>query len=112
MLYLAGSTRTDITYDIHECRRFSHSPKRSHEIGVKNNTRYLKVTKTKGIIMTPNKDNARIDIYAAAEFTGLYTTEDKINPVSVKCRIGVLLTFGNEPFYGAPSFSLRLLCPR
>ena len=33
MLYLAGSTRPDIAYVVHQCARFSHSPKRSHKLG-------------------------------------------------------------------------------
>ena len=34
LLYLAGSTRPDISYAVHQCARFSHKPKASHEIGV------------------------------------------------------------------------------
>ena len=97
MLYLAGSTKPDISYAVHQCARFSHSPKQSHEIGVKHIARYLKGTQTKGIIMTPDSTNMRIDMYADADFAGLYTTEDKMDPVSVKSRTGVLLTFGNVP---------------
>ena len=97
MLYLAGITRPNIAYAVHQCARFSHSLKQSHEIGVKHIARYLKGTQTKGIILTPDKDNMRIDMFADADFTGLYTTEDKIDPVSVKIRTGVLLTFGNAP---------------
>ena len=26
LLYLAGSTRPDIAYDVHQCARFSHNP--------------------------------------------------------------------------------------
>jgi hypothetical protein len=92
MLYLAGSTWPDIAYAVHQCARFSHNPKRSHEIGVKHIARYLKGTQTKGVIMTPDKDNLRIDMYADADFAGLFAPEDKMDPVSVKSRTGVLLT--------------------
>ena len=47
--------------------------------------------------MTPDKDNLRIDMYANADFARVYTTEDKMDPISVKSRTGVLLTFGNVP---------------
>ena len=40
-------------------------------------------------------DNIRIDMYADADFAGLYTTEDKMDSISVKSRTGVILTFGN-----------------
>ena len=97
MLYLVGSTRSDIVYDIHQCVRFSYSPKRSHEIGVTHIARYLEGTQTKGIVMTPDKDNIRIDIYADADFAGLYTTENKIDHISINSITGVLLTFGTVP---------------
>ena len=95
MLYLADSTRPDIAYTVHQCAIFSHSPKRSYEIGVKHIDRYLKGTQTKGIIMTPDTENMGTDMYADADFSGLYSTEDKMDPVSVKIRSSVLLTFGN-----------------
>ena len=47
--------------------------------------------------MTPDKDNMRINVFADADFAGLYTTEDRMDPVSIKSRTGVLLTFGNVP---------------
>ena len=97
MLYLAGSTRSDIAYAVHQCARFSHNPKKSHEVGVKHIARYLKGTSTKGIIMSPDLKNMRIDLYTDADFADLYVTEDKMDPVSVKSKTGVLLTFGDVP---------------
>ena len=97
ILYLGGSTRPDIAYAVHQCVRFSRGSKRSHEIGVKHIARYLKGTQAKGIIMTPDKENLRVDMFCDADVAGLYSTEDKIDPVSVKSRSGVLLTFGNVP---------------
>ena len=47
--------------------------------------------------MTPDSDNMIIDMYADADFSGLHTTEDKMDLVSVKIRFGVLLMFGNDP---------------
>ena len=47
--------------------------------------------------MTPDKDIVRIEMYADADSVCLYTTEDKMDPVSVKSRTGVLFTFGNLP---------------
>ena len=32
LLYLAGSTRPDIAYAVHQCVRFSHDPKHGHEV--------------------------------------------------------------------------------
>ena len=97
LLYLAGSTRPDIAYAMHQCARFSRNPKHSHEIGVKHIARYLKGTRDKGIIMKPDTDNLCIDMYHDADFAGLYNTEDEQDPVSVKSWSGILLTFGNIP---------------
>ena len=47
--------------------------------------------------MKPVVNNLCIDMYADADFAGLYNTEDKQDPVSVKSRDGILLTFGNVP---------------
>ena len=86
LLYLAGSTRPDISYAVHECARFSHQPRASHEVGVKHIVRYLKGTKDKGLIMKPYKDNLKLDLFAAADFAGLFASEDKQDPISVKSR--------------------------
>ena len=53
LLYLAGSNRPDIAYAVHQCARFSHNPKASHEVGVKHIARYLRGTRDKGLIMKP-----------------------------------------------------------
>ena len=72
MLYLAGTSRPDISYSVHQCARFSHSPKHSHEIAVKHIARYLKGTRDKGFIMKPNMiDNLQFNLYADADFAGL-----------------------------------------
>ena len=47
--------------------------------------------------MSPDLKNMRIDFYADTDFAGLYTTEDKMDSVSVNSRTVVLLTFRNVP---------------
>ena len=97
LLYLAGSTRPDISYAVHQCARFSHQPRASHEVGVKHIVRYLKGTRDKGLIMKPTSDNLKLDLFADADFAGLFASEDKLDPVSVKSRTGILLNFGGVP---------------
>ena len=53
MLYLAGSTCPDIAFAVRKCARFSHNPKRIHEVGLKHIARYLKGTRIKGLNMVP-----------------------------------------------------------
>ena len=99
LLYLSGSSRPDIAYAVHQCARFSHNPKRSHEIVLKHIARYLKGTRGKGLIMVPNRDNMKLDLSADADFAGLYPMEDCTDPVSVKSRTGILLNFGDVPIF-------------
>ena len=58
--------------------------------------------------MTPDKNNLRIDMYADADFAGLFATEDKMDPVSVKSRTGVLLTFGSVPILWASKLQTEI----
>ena len=99
LLYLAGSTRPDISYAVHQCTRLSHQPKSSHDIGVKHIVRYLKGTRDKGLIMKPISKNLKLDLFADADFAGLFASEDKMDPISVKSRTGVILNFGGVPIH-------------
>ena len=47
LFYLAGISRPNIAYVVHQCARFSHNHKHAHEIGVKHGIRYLKGTRNK-----------------------------------------------------------------
>ena len=78
---------------------------------MKHIAQYLKGAQTKEIIMTRNKDNMRIGMYADADFVKMYTTENKMDPVSVKSRPGVLLPFGNVPILWSSNFNLKCLYP-
>ena len=93
LLYLGGSTRLDISYDVHQCARYLYKPRRSYETVIKQIERYLKGTKTKDHIMKPDKSKFQLDVYADADFAGLFTSEDKDDPISVKSRTGLLITF-------------------
>ena len=78
---------------------FSHNPRRSHEVALKQIGRYLKGTKAKGLIMKPNKTRLSLDLFADVDFAGLFTEEDRDDPISVKSRTGILFTFGEVPIY-------------
>ena len=70
LLYLVGISRPDITHAVHQCDMFSHNPKNSHEVGVKYIIRYLKGTKDKGLILSPDTTKLQLDLYADADFAG------------------------------------------
>ena len=44
MLYLSSKTIPDISFDVHQCDRFTHNTKASHETAVKRIFRYLQGT--------------------------------------------------------------------
>ena len=96
LLYLASNSRPDIAFAVHQCCRFNHCPKLIHEKAVKRIARYLKGTKTSGLIFDPNK-NLRLEMYCDADFAGLWNSEKSDDPVCVKSRSGVVITFGDVP---------------
>ena len=58
--------------------------------------RYLKGTADRGMVIKPDS-NLGLDLYADADFAGLFAVEDKEDPVCVRSRTGWLLTLGGVP---------------
>jgi hypothetical protein len=58
--------------------------------------RYLKTTQDKGLIIKPNQD-LHLELYADADFAGLWGQEDPTDPVSVRSRTGCVITLGGAP---------------
>ena len=98
LLYLAQNSRPDIAFAVHQCARFTHSPKHSHAVAVKRILRYLNSTKDKGMYIKPNK-SLTIDCHVDADFAGLWKSEDDQDPLCVKSRTGFLITFMGCPLH-------------
>jgi len=49
LMFLAGNSRPDIAFAVHQCVRFTHCAKESHGTAVKRILRYLNGTKDKGM---------------------------------------------------------------
>ena len=96
MLYLASNSRPDIAFAVNQCARFSHCPKLVHEKALERIARYLKGTKTQDLILKPNQD-LRLDLYADADFAGLWKIEDADDPISVRSRTGYIVTLSGLP---------------
>jgi hypothetical protein len=92
LMYLSGNSRPDIAYAVHQAARFTHQPRASHAAGIKRILRYLQKTKTKGLILKPQQDH-RVDCYVDADFGGLFSVEDKQDPISVKSRTGYVIMY-------------------
>ena len=50
LTYLAGNTRPDVEYAVHQCDRFQNNPKKPHTNAIKRIVRYLMDTKDKQVI--------------------------------------------------------------
>ena len=96
LMYLSSNSRPDIQYAVHQCARFTHFPKKTHEDAILRICRYLQGTKNKGLIFNPTED-LTLDCYVDADFAGLYGVEDDQDPVCVKSRTGYCLTLGGCP---------------
>ena len=96
MNYLAGTTRPDILFAVHQCAKYSIDPKQSHEEAVKRIGRYLKKTRDKGLVFTPDGSN-KLECYADADFAGAWCKEDADEVGSVLSRTGYLIKFANCP---------------
>ena len=96
LMYLANNSRPDIAFAVHQCARFTHSPKKSHAGGIKRIVRYLKGTSDKGMYLQPS-GKMTLDCHVDADFAGLYGIEHDQDPTCVKSRTGYLITFMNCP---------------
>ena len=96
LLYLINNSRPDIQFAVHQCARFNHSPQNSHAKAVKQIVRYLQATRDKGLTFTTDAE-MRLNMYADADFAGLYGVEQEQDPVCVKSRTGYVLFLGGCP---------------
>ena len=99
LMYLVN-TRPDIQFAVHQCARFTHSPKASHAKAVKRICRYLQGTRNLGMVYKPDSIDDReiqLDAYVDADFSGLYGIEDSQDPVSSRSRTGFVFLLGSCP---------------
>ncbi len=96
LMYLCSNSRPDIQFAVHQCARFTHNPRRSHEQAILRICRYLRGTSDKGLMFKPTSD-MKLDCYVDADFAGLWNVEHEQDPVCVKSRTGYCLTLGNCP---------------
>ena len=96
LFYLCSNSRPDIQYAVHQCARFNHFPRNSHAQAVRRVAGYLKATRYQGLTFRLDRD-MKFDMYADADFAGLYDVEDHGDPVCVKSRTGYILFLGGCP---------------
>ena len=81
LMYLSNTTRPDLAFAVHQCARFTHNPKRSHELALKRIGRYLIGTKDRGMLLDPSS-NLDIDCFVDAVVAGLWGSESPDSPRS------------------------------
>jgi hypothetical protein len=57
LMYLAGNAHPEIAFAVHQCARFTHSPKQTHSEAIKRIARYLKgiLNEEQGLQFKPTK---------------------------------------------------------
>ena len=102
LMYLSTNSRPDIAFAVHQCARFTHDPRAPHSKAVKQIVRYLKGTKTKGLIFSINPDPT-VDCFVDADFAGGFRKdEDLQDPSTARSRTGyVIYVFGVPITWGS-----------
>ena len=80
----------------HQCARFVHDHKRSHERAMIRLVRYLKSTKQRGIIYQPKPELGR-ECFVDADFAGGWTQADADNAEQVMSRTGFVIRYAGCP---------------
>jgi hypothetical protein len=96
MLLYLGHSWPDISFATHQCARYTHSPKQTHEDALKQIGQYLKGTIKNGLILNPS-NTFEIDCYPDADFAGLWTQEDTHDPHCVRSRTDYVICLANCP---------------
>ena len=96
ILYLKSSTRQDSSFAVHQCARFTHNTKASHDTAVKSICWYLQGNKENGLVFNPSK-KLMMNSYADAYFAGLWGHENPQDPIYGRNRTRFVVTFSNCP---------------
>lgn len=79
-----------------QCARFAHSPRHSHEVALKRIGQFLKFTANLDLILRPT-GVLDIDAYCDADFAGLWSYEDSLDPSCVKSQTGFVICLSSCP---------------
>ena len=99
---MESNTRPDISFSVHQCSRFTHNTKSSHETALKRIFRYLQGTNDNGLVFNPSK-KLLVGFYADADFAGLWGHENTQDPICARSRTGFGVTFYRTYFYTSSS---------
>ena len=96
LLYLSSNSRPDIAFAVHQVARFTHCAKFSHEKAILQIGHYIQATRNKGLRINPNS-SLNLELFADADFAGLWNIEHPDDAICVKSRTGYIITLGGVP---------------
>ena len=97
MLYLCNNFQPDIAFAVSQCARYTHHPTAKHAQYLKHTAKYLKGTRTEGLILKPKGRPLHLQCYVDANFAGLWHKDDEADPHCVLSRSGWVITIGGCP---------------
>ena len=80
--------------------RFCNNPKESHAIAVKRISRYLHLTRDKGLRFKPDPTKG-LECYVDADWAGSWQDRSSTDPNSAKSRTGYIITYAGCPIVWA-----------
>ena len=99
--FLEKSTRPELSYQVHQCARFSADPKASHAKAVKRIGRYLLATRDAGIILKPDPSKS-FDVWVDSDFCGQWDPDTAIyDPTTARSRTGYIIMYAGCPILWA-----------
>ena len=94
LMYLESNSRPHTQFVVHHCSRLTHSPKKSHSEGIKRIIIYLSGTRDKWLLFKRSEELS-LECYVYDDFSGIWGSEDILDPIGVISRSGYVITLGN-----------------
>ena len=89
-------THPKILFVVHQCAHFSIDSRLSHEIAIEQLIQYLKRTKNKGLVLTPDLA-MDIKCYVGMDFVGAWDKEDSADLSSVYSHTSYMIIYASCP---------------
>jgi hypothetical protein len=106
--HLEKCTRPDISYQVHQCARYSSKPKRQHGEAVKWLGRYLLATRDKGYYLHIDEDEG-FTVWADSDFSGNWDPEHAMHdPNTARSRSGYFITYLGAPLMWKSSLQTEI----
>ena len=109
MLGYQETTRSDISYVVHQCARFSTAPKVEHGKAVNWLARYLKGTRDKGTIFRSDSKRG-LEVFVDASFAGNWDKNEVGNDPDTACsRHGYIIMYAGCPIIWKSQLQMEIV---